>query len=153
MEWVGNRVVADLRSRLFEHIHALPMPFFSRNRVGDLISRITTDTGLLTQLVSNVLGDLIREPFTLIGCIVAMCVLDWHMAVIALVVFPVCIGPIALLGRRVRKASRGGQENLGDMPFGCSGIDWWGVGGFKAFQMEQAEASRFNIFNRKYLNF
>lgn len=152
VEWVGNRVVADLRSRLFEHIHALPMPFFGRNRVGDLISRITTDTGLLTQLVSNVLGDLIREPFTLIGCIVAMIVLDWRLSVISLVVFPVCICPVALLGRRVRKASRGGQENLGDM----LSVVQESIGGalvVKAFQMEKAETSRFNVFNTRVFKF
>ena len=68
----------------------------------------------LTQLVSNVLGDVIREPFTLIGCIGAMIYLDWKLSVIALVVFPVCILPIALLGRKIRKASKSGQESLGD---------------------------------------
>ncbi len=152
VEWVGNRVVADLRCRLFEHIHALPMQFFGKSRVGDLISRITTDTGLLTQLVSNVLGDLIREPFTLIGCIAAMIILDWRLAVIALVVFPICIGPVAILGRRVRKASRGGQESLGDM----LSVVQESIGGalvVKAFQMEKAESARFNVFNTKVFKF
>ena len=152
VEWVGNRVVADLRSRLFEHIHVLPMQFFGKNRVGDLISRITTDTGLLTQLVSNVLGDLIREPFTLLGCIGAMVFLDWKLSVIALVVFPICIGPVAILGRRVRKASKGGQENLGDM----LSVVQESIGGalvVKAFQMEKSEASRFNAFNTRVFKF
>lgn len=148
VEWVGNRVVADLRSLLFEKIHALPMQFFGKNRVGDLISRITADTGLLTQLVSNVLGDLIREPFTLIGCIVAMCVLDWRLSLIALLVFPICIGPVVLLGRRIRKASRGGQKTLGDM---LSAVQE-SVGGalvVKAFQMEKEETRRFNAYNTR----
>lgn len=152
VEWVGNRVVADLRCRLFEHIHALPMPFFGKSRVGELISRLTTDTGLLTQLVSNVLGDLIREPFTLIGCIVAMIVLDWKLAVIALVVFPICIGPIALLGRRVRRASKGGQESLADM----LSVVQESIGGamvVKAFQMEKEEVGRFSRFNERVFKF
>ncbi|VGO20197.1 ABC transporter ATP-binding protein [Pontiella sulfatireligans] len=148
VEWVGNRVVADLRLHLFEHIHVLPMQFFSENRVGDLISRITNDTNLLTQLVSNVIGNVIREPFTLIGCIVAMVVLDWRLSVIALVVFPVVILPVALLGRRIRKASKTGQESRADM----LSVVQESVGGalvVKAFQMEQEEASRFNQFNRR----
>ena len=152
VEWVGNRVVADLRSRLFEHIHALPMQFFGKNRVGDLISRITTDTGLLTQLVSNVLGDLIRAPFTLFGCIVAMFYLDWRLSVVALVVFPACIAPVALLGRRVRKASKGGQESLGDM----LSVVQESIGGalvVKAFQMEDDESARFRVFNTKVFKF
>jgi len=148
VEWVGNRVVADLRSRMFEHIHTLPMQFFSKSRVGDLISRVTSDTGLLTQLVSNVVGDLIREPFTLIGCIIFMVVLDWHLSVIALVVFPMCILPITVFGRRIRKASKRKQEGIGDM----LSVVQESIGGalvVKAFQMEEEETSRFNLFNRK----
>ncbi|MCC7300350.1 MAG: hypothetical protein IT583_04665, partial [Verrucomicrobia bacterium] len=148
VEWVGNRVVMDLRLKLFEHIHALPMQFFTSNRVGELISRITSDTTLLTHLVSNVISDIIREPFTLIGCIVAMVYLDWKLAVLALVVFPVCILPVAILGRRVRKASRSGQEGMGDM----LSVVQESIGGamvVKAFQMEKEEVSRFSEFNRR----
>lgn len=148
VEWVGNRVVTDLRQHLFEHIHALPMQFFGKNRVGDLIARVTSDTGLLTQLVSNVLGDVIREPFTLIGCIAAMIYLDWKLSVITLVLFPVCILPIALLGRRIRKASRSGQVSLGDM----LSVVQESIGGamvVKAFQTEQEECSRFNVLNNR----
>ena len=146
VEWVGNRVVADLRGKLFEHIHALPMQFFSKSRVGDLITRITSDTGLLTQLVSNVVGDLIRQPFTLIACVAAMLFLDRNLSLIALVIFPVCILPIALLGRRVRKASKSGQESLGNMV----SVVQESIGGalvVKAFQMEGEEAGRFKAFN------
>ena len=105
IEWVGNRVVADLRSLLFGHIHALPMQFFSKSRSGELISRITNDTNLLTQLVSNVLGDLIREPFTLIGAVAAMFYIDWRLSLIArhrrrdrrdwVICFPSCRNPSA----------------------------------------------------------
>lgn len=148
VEWVGNRVVADLRIRMFEHIHALPMQFFSSNRVGDLISRVTSDTNLLTQLVSNVVGDLIREPFTLIGCVAFMITLDWRLSVIALVVFPLCVIPVAVFGKRIRKASKKGQRGTGDM----LSVVQESVGGalvVKAFQMEQQEVSRFGQFNEK----
>ena len=147
VEWVGNRVVADLRVRLFGHIHALPMQFFSQSRVGELISRITNDTSLLTQLVSNVVGDLIREPFTLVACIGAMFYLDWKLSIAAVVVFPIVILPVALLGRRVRKASKRGQEGLGDM----LSVVQESIGGalvVKAFQMEKAEIARFDIYNQ-----
>jgi len=148
VEWVGNRVVADLRDRLFEHIHSLPMQFFTKSRAGELISRITTDTTLLTQLVSNVVGDLLREPFTLIACIAAMIVFDWQLAIIALMIFPICIFPVALLGRRVRKASKGGQESLADM---LSVVQESIIGALvvKAFQMEKEETDRFGLFNTR----
>ncbi|MBN2162014.1 MAG: ABC transporter ATP-binding protein [Pontiellaceae bacterium] len=146
VEWVGNRVVADLRRTLFGHIHELPMNFFSKNRVGDLISRIMADAGLLTELVSNVIGDIIREPFTLIGCIGAMIVLDWRLSVVSLVIFPICILPVAILGRRIRKASKVGLEGLGDM---LSVVEETVSGALvvKAFQMEKEEENRFNFYN------
>lgn len=146
VEWVGNRVVADLRNRLFSHIHALPMQFFSQSRAGELISRVTNDTTLLTQLVSNVVGDIIREPFTLIACISAMFYLDWRLSLIVLIVFPVVILPVALLGRKIRKASKRGQEGLGNM----LSVVQESISGalvVKAFQTEESEVSRFNGFN------
>ncbi len=148
VEWVGNRVVADLRSRLFSHIHALPMQFFSQSRAGELISRVANDTTLLTQLVSNVVGDIIREPFALIGCLGAMFYLNWKLSLIAFFVFPLVILPVALLGRKVRKASKRGQEGLGDM---LSVVQETIAGAqvVKAFQTEAAEISRFNLFNRR----
>lgn len=144
--WVGFRVVMDLRNQLFRHIHALPMQFFTGSRTGELISRITADTILLAQLVSNVISDLIREPFTLIGCIAAMFYLDWKLSLIAIVLFPICILPIALLGKRIRKASRGGQERTADM----LSVVQESIGGavvVKAFQTEGEEAERFRLLN------
>lgn len=149
VEWVGNRTVNDLRNKLFGHIHTLPMQFFGSSRVGDLISRVTSDTGLLNQLVSNVIGDLIREPFTLIGCVAAMFYLNWKLTVVALVVFPVCILPIMLIGRRIRKASKRGQQSIGDM----LSVVQESVGGalvVKAFQTEAEETDRFRNFNSRY---
>ena len=152
VEWVGNRVVADIRATLFKHIHALPMQFFGKSRVGELISRLTADTHLLTSMVSNVLGDLIREPFTLLAGIGAMIAIDWKLSLIALVVFPVCIAPVAILGRRVRKASKRGQENMGDM----LSVVQESIGGamvVKAFQTEKDEVSRFSAFNNKVFKY
>ena len=148
VEWVGNRTVANMRTHLFNHIHSLPMQFFGRSRVGDLISRVTSDTGLLNQLVSNVIGDLIREPFTLIGCISAMVFLNWKLSIVALVIFPVCILPIMLLGKRIRKASKRGQQSVGDM----LSVVQESIGGamvVKAFQTEEAEVKRFEGFNNR----
>ncbi len=148
VEWVGHRVITDLRGRLFEHIHSLPIQFFGKNRTGDLISRVTSDTGLLAQLVRNVIGDLIREPFTLLGLIGAMVVLDWRLSIMALVVFPICIVPVALLGRRVRKASKRGQESSGDL-LSAAQESINGALVVKAFQMEADETARFGQSNMR----
>ncbi len=146
VNWAGSRVITDLRCHLFDHIHSLPMQFFTKSRVGELIVRITGDTGLLSQVVSNVVGDIIIEPFTLIGCIAALIVFDWKLSIVALVVFPVCIIPVAILGRRIRKTSKTVQELSGDM---LSSVQE-SLGGalvVKAFQMEQEESSLFRRTN------
>ena len=65
IEWSGSRMVTDLREKLFYHIHSLQLDF-SNNKSGQLISRITTDTGAISFLVTNVLSDIIRAPFTLL---------------------------------------------------------------------------------------
>ena len=146
VEWVGNRVVADLRQDLFKHIHALPMQFFTKSRSGELITRITSDTRELTVLVSNVIADAVRSPFTLIGSIAIMVWTNWQLAVMALVVFPICIAPVAIIGKRIRKAAKKGQEGTGDM----LSVVQESIGGaivVKAFQMEEEESARFNRFN------
>jgi len=146
VEWVGNRVVADLRQKLFNKIHALPMQFFSQSRSGELISRITNDTAALRQLVANVVADAIRSPFTLIGSIAVMLWSNWQLSIVALVVFPICLAPIALISRRIRKAAKRGQEGLADL----LSVTQESIGGavvVKAFQMEKEEEERFKRSN------
>ena len=148
VEWVGNRSIADLRIRMFEHIHALPMQFFSQNRSGDMIARITNDSTALTGLVTNVLADAIRSPFTLLGSIGYMFHSSWKLSLMALVVFPICLAPIALIGRRIRKAAKSGQEGLGDL----LSTTQESIGGalvVKAFQMEEEETDRFRESNSR----
>lgn len=146
VEWSGSRVITDLRQALFAHIHALPIQFFSKSRVGELMTRITSDTGLLMGLVSNVIGDLMRDPFTMIGCIAAMFFLDWQLSLIILLVFPFCLLPIALLGKRIRRASKAGQEQVGDM-LSSAQESLSGALVVKAFQREADEVSRFGYSN------
>ena len=97
------------------HIHALPIQFFTGSRVGELMTRISSDTGLLMALVTNVIGDLMKDPFTLIGCIAAMFYLDWQLTLIILVVFPFLLGSNRTFGKRIRRASKVGQVQMGDM--------------------------------------
>jgi subfamily B ATP-binding cassette protein MsbA len=146
VEWSGSRVVTDLRQALYAHIHSLPIQFFRGSRVGELMTRISSDTGLLMALVSSVIGDLMKDPFTLVGCIAAMFYLDWRLTLIILVVFPVCLLPIALFGKRIRRASKIGQMQIGDM-FSLAQESLAGAMVVKAFQREQDEVNRFGFSN------
>jgi len=143
MTWVGQRVVMQLRTDTFAHIHKLSMAYFTKSRTGELISRTTNDSMLVERAVSNVLADLVREPFTLISAIGYIIWLDLRLAAISLIVFPICIIPVAIFGKRVRKVSRQGQEKLADM---VSTIDETisGVRIVKSFCTEDREMKRFN---------
>jgi subfamily B ATP-binding cassette protein MsbA len=147
VEWVGNRVVMDLRNETFCHLHDLSVLYFTRSRTGELISRTTNDTMLVQRAVSNVIGSLAREPFVLIGAIAYLVWLDWKLALASLVLFPICIVPVALFGRRVRRAAREGQQKLADLVTLLQETIV-GVRIVKAFGMEEHEKQRFIGHNR-----
>ena len=142
MTWVGQRVVMQLRVDTFKHIHKLSMAYFTKNRTGELISRTTNDSMLVERAVSTVLADVVRQPFALVSALGYIVYIDYRLAFISLVVFPVCIVPAAIFGRKVRKASHQGQEHLADM---VSTIDETisGVRVVKSFCTEEREIKRF----------
>ncbi len=142
LEWVGNRVVLDLRVALFRHLQDLSLSFYGHSRTGDLISRTTNDTQLVERAVSTVLSDLAKQPFTLMGMIGLLLYLDWRLAFISLVVFPVCILPVAMFGRKVRRSAREGQEWMADL-VSILEENVTGARIVKAFGMEPHEIARF----------
>lgn len=140
--WVGNRVVMDIRTELFAHIHRLPLIYFSQSKTGELISRTTNDTLQVERAVSTVMIDLIREPFVLIGTVGYLFWLDARLATFSLLLFPICILPVAMFGRRVRRFAREGQEKLGDLTSTLQETIT-GVKIVKAYGMEDRESCRF----------
>jgi len=141
--WVGNRVVMDLRTELFAHIHQLPLLYFSQSKTGELISRTTNDTLQIERAVSTVMIDLVREPFVLMASVGYLFWLDARLALLSLVLFPVCIVPVALFGRRVRRFAREGQQKLADITSTLQETIT-GVKIVKAYGMEERESNRFN---------
>jgi ABC-type multidrug transport system fused ATPase/permease subunit len=96
MNWVGQRALQDLRLQLFEHLQRLSIGFYSRNKTGVLISRITNDVQALDQLVTEGMQTLFSSTLTLIGTAVILVVLDPGLALITFVTFPVLLaGSIA----------------------------------------------------------
>jgi ATP-binding cassette, subfamily B, bacterial len=94
--WVGQRALQDLRLRLFEHLQRLSIGFYSRNRAGVIISRMTNDVEALDQLVSDGVATLFQSGLMLIGVVVILAVLDWHLALLTFIALPLlAIGGIA----------------------------------------------------------
>ncbi len=109
---VGERLVRDLRSRLFGHILAQSAGFFARTTTGALMSRITNDIGRIQQAVAQTLGDLLRESVTLLVYAGILLYLDTGLALVCMTGAPLVVYPLARLGQRVRRTTRRGQEEL-----------------------------------------
>ncbi len=142
IEWVGQRVVMTLRNECFAHLQEVSVQDLSLRRTGEMISRVTNDTQMVERGVSTVLGDLAVQPFMLVAAAGALFYLDVKLALISLILFPVCIVPVALFGSRVRKFARRGQERMADL---ASIQQETAVGArvVKAFGMEEHEKRRF----------
>jgi subfamily B ATP-binding cassette protein MsbA len=111
---IGERISFDLRTRLFRELQKMPLSFFDQRRTGELMSRVTNDVTLLqTSLTSNVLP-LASEVVVLVGSIIITLIINWRFTLLAMVVAPVAGLAATLLGRRIRRTTRGVQEGLGD---------------------------------------
>jgi ABC-type multidrug transport system fused ATPase/permease subunit len=94
--WVGQRALRDLRLKLFVHLQSLSISFYSRNRAGVVISRMTNDVEALDQLVEDGLATLIQSSLTLIGVVVILLVMDFHLALLTFLALPLLfVGALA----------------------------------------------------------
>ena len=113
LRYVGGRIVADLRLRLYRHLLDLPLAFYDERRAGDLISRVTSDTTLVQSVLTDDLLTFFQNIITIVGVVVVILVLDWRLALVTLAVAPLIAVTGVLVGRRTRKLSRQAQEQLG----------------------------------------
>ncbi len=115
MQWVSNKVVTDIRGQLFNKMVRLSMDFFNRMRSGLLMSRITNETRVVQMALTAVSSDIFKQPVLIVGAISVLFLMDWKFTLITLVLFPTCLLPLRIYGRRARKALRGQFEGMGEM--------------------------------------
>jgi ATP-binding cassette, subfamily B, bacterial MsbA len=147
---IGQRVVRDIRDRLFRHILDQSAAFFSRKTTGQLMSRTTNDVGQVQQAVSETIGDLLREGLSAIGFVVVMFWFEWRLALVSMIGAPLVVYPLVRLGQRVRRSTRRSQEQLEQLSH-ITAEAFAGHRIVKAFGAEQHEAARFSVAsNRLY---
>ena len=115
MQWVSNKVVTDIRGQLFNKMVRLSMDFFNKMRSGLLISRITNETRVVQMALTVVSSDIFKQPITIVGAITVLFLMDWKFTLVTLILFPTCLLPLRIYGRRARKALRGQFEGMGEM--------------------------------------
>src|SRR5262245_9076484 len=139
---VGQRVVMDLRNRLYRHILDQSAAFFSRASSGQLVSKITNDVNQIQQAVGETVADLIRETLSVVAYAGLLFWLDWRLAIVVLTGAPLAVYPLVRLGQRVRSTTRRGQEQLEQVTH-LAAQGFTGHRIVKAFGAEARETDRF----------
>ena len=147
--WVGERVLADLRMRLFAHLGRLSLGFFERNRTGAVISRLTNDVEALDQLVTDGVTSLVQNSLVLVGSAAILAVLDWRLALATLAVFPLMTVATAIFRRLSTRAYRRVRERLGAVTATLQ-EDISGMRVVQAFARERTSDARFRDVNSRY---
>ncbi len=115
MTWLGERVSADIRLKVYDHLLKLSPNFYAKLRTGEVISRFTADSTLLQSVVGSSLSMALRSSVTVIGGIVMMAITSFKLTALVLLAVPMVLGPIFFLGRRVRALSRQSQDRVGEL--------------------------------------
>jgi subfamily B ATP-binding cassette protein MsbA len=115
LQWVSIRAVIDLRIRLFAHLLDQPSSFFNRSRTGELMSRLMNDTEVLRGTISNTLPVMLKDPVTFLSVLALLLWQQPTLTLIALIILPICIVPIAIYNRRVRRSSSAMREQAADL--------------------------------------
>jgi subfamily B ATP-binding cassette protein MsbA len=148
--WSAMHAIADIRTQLFGHLQNLSLGFFNRASTGDLIARITNDTVVLYNIIGNSFASMVRDPVTI------LCLLGYQLAIqpkltlVSVIVFPACLVPIIIYGRKVRKSARAVQEynaaltNLMHESFTGNRV-------IKAYNLEATVIEQFKITTQKYV--
>lgn len=112
---IGQHVLASLRSRLFDRFQRLPLIFFDRRPIGDLISRVTNDVDTLNQFLSQGITQLLGSFFSLIGIVIAMVFLNWRLALVSFTIIPLMLLTTSAFASRARLAFRTARETTGNV--------------------------------------
>jgi ATP-binding cassette subfamily B protein len=115
VSWLGERVVSDLRRAVFSKLLEQSPAFFEAARTGELISRLTTDTALLEQVVGTSVSMAVRNAVLGGGALVMLALTSTRLTFLVLLVVPLVVGPILIFGRRVRRLSRASQDRVADL--------------------------------------
>lgn len=148
MNNVAQKIMRDIRLRLYETIQNLSLDYFSKKRTGELISRITNDVQTVENAVSYAVTDMFRQPFMIIIYLVMVFMMYFKAALIVFIMVPLVAWPMAMIGKKLRKLAKGSQEKMADINSHLLETIS-GVRVVKAFSMEDEEVERFRQNNQE----
>jgi subfamily B ATP-binding cassette protein MsbA len=145
IHWVGNKVINDLRQKVFDHLQRLSLTYYGRTQTGEILSRATNDTSTVQYAVSQSVADLVKEPAALLGAAAFMIHHNLELALVSLIIFPVCILPVIIFGQKVRRYARQSQSLLASLV----SVLQENVSGMRVVQAFRAEARESEKFARE----
>ncbi|MGC2064090.1 MAG: ABC transporter ATP-binding protein [Thermodesulfovibrionales bacterium] len=146
---VNQKMVMNLRNRLFSHILNLPIGYFGKSSSGELISKVINDIAILNGLVSMTVKDLLIESTTAVALIAVALWRRWDMTIISIVALPAAFYSIGRLGKKIRQISRRSQEKISHITEFLN-ESFTGIKILKAFSRQQDEGERFEKITRDY---
>ena len=151
LAWASERVVNDLRGDVLAKLSSLSFDFFNRSTMGDLVTRVNGDTAMLQRCLNLGVGDLVKEPMTIISLVVALGLIDWQLTLLSLAFFPVCVVPIIVLGKKARRAARAGLDTtITQSSLLLETLS--GIRVIKAFGLEAEQVARFRQMSRQLVH-
>jgi len=145
---VGNKVMGELRIRLFSHLQAMELAFFTRTKTGIIQSRLQNDVGGVATVLSNTISSVIGNTVTVIAAVVSMLVLSWQMTIVAMILLPVLVIAQRKVGQVRARIATKTQESLSDMTaITQESLSVSGILLAKSFNQQDAETGRYSREN------
>ncbi len=143
VNWLGERVVADLRTKVFAHVIGMDPTFFEVTRIGEVLSRLTADTTLIQSISGVGISIVLRSSIQFFGALVLLIYTNAELSLLLLIVLPLLIVPMMVIGRWLRRLSRDTQDRIADAS-GQAAEVLNAVETVQAFTAEKVEVSRFD---------
>ena len=143
MAWVSFRVLQDLRTKLFSHLISQSLDFFNRAKSGKLISRVLNDTRMAQNALTSIAGNIVKDPIAVVVGVGVLVAMDWRFRLTTLVLFPICIVPVMVFGKKVRKAGTAEENEAGTMAVILQ-ESFAGVRVIKSFAREDYQIEQFD---------
>lgn len=152
MLWVSVRVLDDIRSQVFRHTLGQSMEFFNKSKSGELVQTVFNQTRMAQSALTSISSDLVKQPISILSAIGVLFYIDWKFTLVSFLIFPLCLIPVMVISKKVRKAGTREEEEAGQLMVVMQEA-FAGIRVVKTHAREDYESARFNTANQQILRF
>src|SRR5687768_1726295 len=152
MLWVSVRVLDDIRQQVFRHTLSQSMDFFNKSKTGELVQTVFNQTRMAQQALTTIAGDIVKQPISILSALAVLFYIDWRFTLLSFVIFPLCLIPVIVVSKKVRRAGAREEEEAAQLMVVMHEA-FAGVRVVKTHAREDYEAQRFNVANQQIMRF